>query len=216
MALSSDESRLRDYKLRKVSKLVRRCRTKNIKFDKKYVDLSYELTTSPETMTMADIEALRVECTEGLGSDYCSTDSDSDNEIKRQMRRKKKPGLLIADYNQSNPYNRSCVVGNSETKPIFNSRGFQFGIISPPQRRRLNLGVGTSQELMSFAQTMNQGQYDIDFCCPSLSSCSSPDTSSSLVNSPLFSTTDNLSFQVSKFITSYLNISHIYPISLSY
>ena len=89
MPLSSDESRLRDYKLRKVSKLVRRCRTKNIKFDKKYVDLSYELTTNPETMTMADMEALRVECTEGLGSDYCSMDSDSDNEIKRQMRRKK-------------------------------------------------------------------------------------------------------------------------------
>ena len=86
-------------------------------------------------MTMADMEALHVECTEGLGSDYSSTDSDSDNEIKWQMRRKKKPGLLIADYDQSNPYNRSCVVGNSETKPIFNSCGFQFGIISPPPEK---------------------------------------------------------------------------------
>ena len=101
--ISSDESRLRDYKLRKVSKLVRKCRSKNIKFDKKYVDLSYALTNNPETMTIADMEALCVECTEGLGSDYSSTDSDSDNEIKWQMQKKKKPGLLIAGYDESNP-----------------------------------------------------------------------------------------------------------------
>ena len=96
------------------------------------MDLSYALTNNPETMTIADMEALCVECTEGLGSDYSSTDSDSDNEIKWQMRKKKKPGLLIAGYDESNPYNRTSILGNHETKPIFTSGGFQFGIISPP------------------------------------------------------------------------------------
>ena len=89
---------MRSYKFRKVCKLVKKCRSKNIKFDKHFIDLSFTLLNTPESMTMSQMEELRVECTEALGSDYGSTDScsDSDNEHKCQIRKKKKPGLLVA------------------------------------------------------------------------------------------------------------------------
>ena len=153
---SSEEGRLRGYKFRKVSKLVKKCRSKNIKFDKHFIDLSYTLLNTPESMTTSQMEELRVECTEALGSDYGSTDScsDSDNEHKRQIRKKKKPGLLVATCEQFNLY-KTSVFNRVETKPIFTASGFQFGITSPMQMHHQSFPSfgGTPQGLMSFAES---------------------------------------------------------------
>ena len=108
-----------------------------------------------------------------------------------------------------------------ETKPIFSARSFQFGIISPIQRRHLNLATfGTmSQGLISFSESFGQRKYDMDLCGLSLSSCSSPDTSASLTlgHSLLFSSNDNLSFQVRTFICCYVKRTVIFfPIRMSH
>ena len=215
---SSEEGRLRGYKFWKVSKLLNKCRVKNIKFDKHFIDLSYTLLNTPESMMMAQMEELRVECTEALGSDYSSTDSasDSENEHKCQIQKKKKPGLLVAACEQFNPY-KTYVFDKVEMKPIFTARGLQFGITSPIQACHLNfpsLG-GTPQGLMSFAETFAHRRNEMDFGGPSLSSCSSvgstSDTSASLTpgHSPLFSANDNLSFQVSYLICCHVKITVI-------
>ena len=95
---------------------------KNIKFDKHFIDLSYTLSNSPETMTTAQMEELCVECTEALGSDYGSSDSasDSENECKQQICKKNKPGLLVLPSQQLNPYN-TTLLDRTEMKPIFNA-----------------------------------------------------------------------------------------------
>ena len=177
-------------------------------------------------MTTSQMEELRVECTEALGSDYGSTDScsDSENEHKRQIRKKKKPGLLVAACEQFNPYNTS-VFNRVETKPIFSASGFQFGITSPMQTRHRSFPTfgGTPQGLMSFADSFAHRRNEMDFCGPSLSSCSStgstPDTSVSLTpgHSPLFSLNQNVSFQVSYLIFLHVTIMLIlYLITMSH
>ena len=115
---SSEEGCLRGYKFWKVSQLVKKCRVKNIKFDKHFIDLSYQLLNTPETMMTVQMEELRVESTEALGSDYGSTDSasDSENEHKHQIQKKKRPGLLIAACEKSNPYNTTSVLEKNGDK----------------------------------------------------------------------------------------------------
>ena len=89
---------------------MKKCHSKNIKFDKHFIDLSFTLLNTPESMTTSQMEELRVECTEALGSDYGSMDScsDSDNEHKHQIW-KKKPGLLVAAGEQFNLYKTSVL-----------------------------------------------------------------------------------------------------------
>ena len=65
---SDDESRMRQYKLRKVKKIVAKCRTKKIKFDKYFVNLSFQLAENEDSLSMAQLEQLRVESNEALGS----------------------------------------------------------------------------------------------------------------------------------------------------
>ena len=177
-------------------------------------------------MTTSQMEELRVECTEALGSDYGSTDScsDSDNEHKSQIRKKKKPGLLVAAGEQFNPY-KTSVLDRVETKPIFTASGFQFGITSPMQMRHRSFPSfgDTPQGLMSFADSFAHRRNEMDFCGPSLSSCSStgstPDTSVSLTpgHSPLFFSNENLSFQVSYLIFLHVTITLIlYLIRMSH
>ena len=169
-------------------------------------------------MTTSQMEELRVECTEALGSDYRSMNScsDSDNEHKCQIRKKKKPGLLVAAGEQFNPY-KTSVLDRVEMKPIFTASGFQFGITSPMQTRHRSFPRfgGTPQGLMSFADSFAHRRNEMDFCGPSLSSCSSTrstlDTSVSLTpgHSPLFSSNENLSFQVSYLIFLHVTITLI-------
>ena len=59
---SEEERNIRKYKYRKLKKLVHRCRENNIKFDKKFVDLSYQLSNAKESMTFTELEELRSEC----------------------------------------------------------------------------------------------------------------------------------------------------------
>ena len=212
VASSSEECHLRSYKYRKVSKMVKKCRVKNIKFDKHFIDLSFTLSNSPETMTTAQMEELRIECMEALGSDYASSNSssDSESESKCQICRKKKPGLLVVTSHQLNPY--TTLLQRTGIKPIFNAQGFssqfQFGITSPIQRTHLNLATlgGSSQTLASFSETFGNRAHAFNSAMPSLSSGSSPvstpdiSTSFTLGHSPLFSADDNLTFHVSWFI----------------
>ena len=92
-------------------------------------------------MTMSQMEELRVECTEALGSDYGSMDScsNSDNEHKCQIR-KKKPGLLVVAGEQFKLY-KTSVLDRVEMKPIFTASGFQFGITSPMQTHHRSFPV---------------------------------------------------------------------------
>ena len=55
---SDDESRMRQYKLRKVKKIVAKCRIRKIKFDKYFVNLSYQLAQDEDSLSMAELEKL--------------------------------------------------------------------------------------------------------------------------------------------------------------
>ena len=118
---------------------------------------------------------------------------------------------------QFNPY-KTSVSDKVEMKPIFTTRGFQFGITPPIQTHHLHFSSfgATPQGLMSFAQTFGHRRNKMDFGGPSLSSCSSvgstPDTSASLTlgHSPLFSANDNLSFEVSYLICCHVKITVIF------
>ena len=95
---SEEEINMRQYKYCKLKKLVHRCRENNIKFDKKYVDLSYQFSTAKESMTFTELEELRSECQYALGSDYSTDSSSSDSlqEKKRtQWKRKGKPSSFV-------------------------------------------------------------------------------------------------------------------------
>ena len=96
---SDDKSHMWQYKLRKVKKIVAKCRIRKIKFDKYFVNLSYQLAQDEDSLSMAELEKLRVECNEALGSNYCSTESsssDSSAEKKKTQRKKKKLSYLIS------------------------------------------------------------------------------------------------------------------------
>ena len=81
---SEEENNMRQYKYRKLKHLVQKCRDNNIKFDKKYVDLSYQFSMAKESMTFTELEELRSECQYALGTDYSSESSTSDSSHEKK------------------------------------------------------------------------------------------------------------------------------------
>ena len=180
---------MQQYKLRKVKKIVAKCRNKKIKFDKYFVNLSFELAENEDSLSMAQLEQLRVECNEALGSDYCSTDSsssDSSNEKKKPQRKKRKLSYLKST--PSTDSLRSCQVDlftssmmspqSYGIKPIYRPQPFQtyptqFGISGPISRTFPSFATDSSS-LASFATTFGSQNVNLDFGQPSLSSSPSP------------------------------------------
>ena len=186
---SDDESRMRQYKLRKVKKIVAKCRSRKIKFDKYLVNLSYQLTQDEDSLSMAELEKLRVECNEALGSDYCSTESSSsDSSAEKKKTQCKKKKLLYLISTTSTDSVSGCEGGiftspilapqSYGIKPIYHPQPFltyqtQFGI-SGPISRTFPLFATDSSSLASFATTFGSQHVNLDFRQPSLSSTPSP------------------------------------------
>ena len=186
---SDDESCMRQYKLRKVKKIVAKCRSRKIKFDKYFVNLSYHLTQGEDSLSMAELEKLRVECNEALGSDYCSTESSSSNssaEKKKTQRKKEKLSYLISTTSTDSVSGCEGGIFTSPIlapqsygiKPIYRPQPFptyqtQFGI-SGPISRTFPLFATDSSSLASFATTFGSQHVNLDFGQPSLSSTPSP------------------------------------------
>ena len=182
---SDDESHMQQYKLRKVKKIVAKCRMRKIKFDKYFVNLSYQLAEDEDSLSMAQLEKLRVECNEALGSDYCSS-SDSSTEKKKPQCKKKKLSYLISTPSSHSV--RGCDVGlftssilapqSYGIKPIYRSQPFQtykpqFGITGPISHTFPSF-MTVSSSLSSFATTFGSQNVNLDFGQPSLSSTPSP------------------------------------------
>ena len=186
---SDDESRMRQYKLRKVKKIVAKCRSRKIKFDKYFVNLSYQLVQDEDSLSMAELEKLRVECNEVLGSNYCSTESsssDSSAEKKKTQCKKKKLSYLISTTSTDSVHGCDGGIFTSPIiapqsygiKPIYHPQPFQtyqpqFGI-SGPISHTFPLFATDSSSLASFATTFGSQNVNLDFGQLSLSSTPSP------------------------------------------
>ena len=130
---SDDESHMQQYKLRKVKKIVAKCCIRKIKFDKYFVNLSYQLAQDEDSLSMAELEKLRVECNEALGSDYCSTESsssDSSAEKKKTQCKKKKLSYLISTTSTDSV---SGCDGGIFTSPILAPQSYAIKPIYRPQ-----------------------------------------------------------------------------------
>ena len=186
---SDDESRMRQYKLRKVKKIVAKCRIRKIKFDKYFVNLSYQLAEDEDSLSMAQLEKLRVECNEALRSDYCSTESsssDSSTEKKKPQHKKKKLSYLISTPSIDSV--RGCDMGLF-TSPIIAPQSYGIKLIYCPQpfqtyqpqfrisgpiSRTFPSFATDSSSLSSFATIFGSQNVNLDFGQPSLSSTPSP------------------------------------------
>ena len=173
----------------KVKKIVAKCCTRKIKFDKYFVNLSYQLTHDEDSLSMAELEKLRVECNEALGSDYCSSESsasDSSAEKKKTQCKKKKLSYLISTTStdsvsgcEGGIFTSPILAPQSDgIKPIYRPQPFptyqtQFGI-SGPISGPFPLFATDSSSLASFATTFGSQHVNLDFGQPSLSSTPSP------------------------------------------
>ena len=186
---SDDESHMRQYKLRKVKKIVAKCRIRKIKFDKYFVNLSYQLAQDEDSLSMAELEKLRVECNEALGSDYRSTESslsDSSAEKKKTQRKKKKLSYLISTTSTDSVSGCDRGIFTSPIiapqsygiKPICHPQPFQTYQaqfrISGPISHTFPSFVTDSSSLASFATTFGSQNVNLDFGQPLLSSTPSP------------------------------------------
>ena len=206
---SEEESNMRQYKYRKLKKLVHRCRENNIKFDKKYVDLSYQFSNAKESMTFTELEELRSECQYALGSDYSTDSSSSDSSLEKTRTQRKKKGKPCCLYSSDqsaistpNPYNISSLTQFMynmvpTTRPIYQPQrhlsNFQFGIQSQLSPNLSFEHEATSRSsLPSFASLASPVQRAFNYTHPSLSCSSTPSISPaySPSESPLFTVSD--------------------------
>ena len=157
--------------------------------DKYFVNLSYQLTQDEDSLSMAELEKLRVECNEALGSDYCSTESsssDSSAEKKKTQCKKKKLSYLISTTSTDSVSGCEGGIFTSPIlapqsygiKPIYCPQPFptyqtQFRI-SGPISHTFPLFATDSSSLASFATTFGSQHVNLDFGQPSLSSSPSP------------------------------------------
>ena len=204
---SEEESNMRQYKYRKLKKLVHRCRENNIKFDKKYVDLSYQFSKAKESMTFTELEELRSECQYALGSDYSGDSSSSDSsQEKKRTQRKKKPSRLYSTHESHistpNPYNISSLTQfmystAPSTRPIYQPQthlsNFRFGMQCETSPNFSFEHEATSRSSgPSFAPFASPVQRGFNYTHPSLSCSSTPSISPaySPSESPLFTVSD--------------------------
>ena len=102
--------------LQRTKKLIQRCCELNLEFNPHFVGLSSVLADNPDSVTLENIEALRVECLQKLGDANVSSDS-SDNEQEcppiRHRGNKQKSRYLVSSksqerrksiYDPTNPY----------------------------------------------------------------------------------------------------------------
>ena len=146
-----------------------------------------------DSLSMAELEKLRVECNEALGSDYCSTESslsDSSAEKKKTQHKKKKLSYLISTTSTDSVsvgdrgiFTSPIIAPQSYgIKPIYRPQPFpiyqtQFGI-SGPISHTFPSFVTDSSSLASFATTFGSQNVNLDFGQPSLSSTPSPQSTS--------------------------------------
>ena len=105
--------RLREYRVRKLKKLIDCCHKKKIKFPDNIIQLSSCFAKNTELLTDEDLIELIAECNQCLASDEednCDTSSDSsrDQPPKRKVRRR--TGVLTptpAQFDPLNPYNQA-------------------------------------------------------------------------------------------------------------
>ena len=109
-----DVVRLRKYRIRKLRKLVDKCRIKNIRFPMYYVRISTNLAKNVDAVTDVELLDLTTECLQSLGSDFDteteSSSSDSSNEhrpISKKVKKRKGTFLTRSPpaFDKTNPYN---------------------------------------------------------------------------------------------------------------
>ena len=206
---SEEESNMRQYKYRKLDHLVRKCHDKNIKFDKKYVNLSYQYSTAKEGMTFTELEELRSECQYALGTDYSSDSSSSNSTQEKKCTQRKKKGKQHYLYSSAqsenstpNPYNISSLTQfmyatSPGTRPIYQPQShlsnFQFGMQCETSPNFSFDHEATSRtSLPSFPSFGLPVQCGFNYTHPSLSCSSTPSISPaySPSESPLLTVSD--------------------------
>ena len=206
---SEEENNMRQYKYRKLKHLVQKCLDNNIKFDKKYVDLSYQFSTAKESMTFTELEELRSECQYALGTDYSSDSSTSDSSQEKKRTQRKKKGKQSRLYSSDkshistpNPYNISSLTQfmystAPTTRPIYQPQthlsNFRFGLQSEISPNFSFEHEATSRSSVpSFASFGSPVQHGFNYTHPSLSCSSTPSISPaySPSESPLFTVSD--------------------------
>ena len=112
--------RLREYRIRKLKKLVDKCRIKKIKFPKNFVSISTRLADNTDSVTDDELIALTTECLQSLDSDIenssDSSSSDSGSSSEKPPKKKSKVDntdneqLLTpsrSNFDPLNPYNQA-------------------------------------------------------------------------------------------------------------
>ena len=101
---------MRKYRIRKLRKLVDKCRSKKIFFSKYFVDISSRLAKNVDTVTNAELTELTTECFQSLNSeDDSSYDSSESASSGDGPKRKKTKTLYLTPsapaFDKLNPYN---------------------------------------------------------------------------------------------------------------
>ena len=116
------------YRIRKLRKLVDKCRERKIKFPKVFCDISDRLAKKPSTVTSDELDKLNVECLQSLdsGDDESSdTSVDSNENVPPHKKQKVHMELLTPSprsFDKMNPYNQAWMLG-----PRFQGFQQQFG-----------------------------------------------------------------------------------------
>ena len=103
------------YRIRKLRKLVDKCRERKIKFPKVFCDISDRLAKKPDTVTSDELDKLNVECLQSLdsGDDESSdTSVDSNENVVPHKKQKVHMELLMSQAAQGLVLiaNRRCLL----------------------------------------------------------------------------------------------------------
>ena len=133
---TDDNSRIREYHIRKVKHVIDKCYRRKLRFPKKYVDISQRLGLNTNMVSDREIEELRSECLEALSmagkpETSSSSSSESADEARRSKTRKlkkKSPSRILpsdTSYSSNSSYNVQYSLPVEQT--VHRSRSVQRG-----------------------------------------------------------------------------------------
>ena len=112
---ADDNTRIREYHIRKLKHLIDKCYRKRLRFHYKYVEISQRLAHNTNMVSDIELDELRSECVESLSMagkpSSTSSSSESDDEhLRNKMRKfkKKSPSRVLpsdTSYSSNSSYN---------------------------------------------------------------------------------------------------------------
>ena len=125
----SDEATYRLHRIRKTTKLVKRCINSELKFQPSVVRTARKLLNTPDELTLDEIEELNLKCQSALQSEY-SSESGSGSDVEDAIHFKSQ---LIAPEVKGKGKKLACPLGETSTKKHSTSQSsFTFGQAPPP------------------------------------------------------------------------------------